>query len=332
MRSWDDVNARARGLQSRFLGRARLERLAEAASLMELSNGLERSGYPMERAARAASPEALERAVRRRSQTQMTLLARWCGERTRMLAVLFEDEDRRSLRALVRGALAGAPREERLSALMPTPTLPEEALKELARLSSVSQIAATLSVWRNPYGVALRAEAARARPDLFQLELAVNRLFGERALTGARKGGRILRAFAEESLDLENAVAATVLARSETEGDPEACFLEGGRRLDRDTFLKAAGSREPGALLAPAFAETSFERAFATDADQLERSVFRLRLRELVSRSRLEPLTPLPLLAFLFRLRAEAIDLRTLIWTRALGATTGPPGFELVSV
>lgn len=315
---WDDVNARARGLGGRLLGRWRLERLAGAETLADLGEALE--GYRIEGGGRNASPQTLERGVRRRGQGFLSLLARWCGERVSALAVLFEDEDRRSLRALLRGAVSGAPPERRLSGLVPTPTLPARALEELARLRSPAQIAGTLIAWGNPYGEAIRPEADSPRPDPFRLELAVSRSFAVRARKGARRGGSALRGFAEQKIDVENALAAVVLSRNAAEIEPGDCYLEGGRRLDHDTFVSAARSKEARSVLAPVFTGTALAPAFREPPAELELALFGRQLEELVSRARLEPLSVFPLLAFVHRLRAEALDLRSLIWSRALGS------------
>jgi vacuolar-type H+-ATPase subunit C/Vma6 len=313
--TWDDVNARARGLSTRLLGRRRLEELAMVPSLTELASELVRAGYAP---TRIATAPALEQTVRLYALSRMRLVTRWCGARSRFLLVAFEDEDRRSLRALVRGALAGATTETRLSGLVPTATLPERALRELARLSTVPEIAATLTAWKNPYGQALQPQTERTQPDLFRIEMAINRLFASRAASAARKAGRELKRFVEESIDLENAAAAMVLRRQAIDVEPEECFLEGGRSIDRRRFVEAIRSEGISPL-----ANTPFARHLASagaDPSTFELAVLRLRLRELLLRARREPLSAAPLLAFLLRLRAQTLDLRHLIWTLSLGA------------
>jgi vacuolar-type H+-ATPase subunit C/Vma6 len=317
--TWDDVNARARGLSTRLLGRRRLEELAKLASLTDLASELVGAGYAQ---TRIVTAPALEQTVRLYALSRMRLVTRWCGARSRLLLIVFEDEDRRSLRALVRGALAGVAADRRLSGLVPTPTLPERALGELARFATVAEIAATLTAWKNPYGQAMQSQAERAQPDLFRIEMAVNRLFAHRAASAARKAGLELRRFAEESVDLENVAAAMVLRREATDVEPEECFLEGGRRLDRRTFVDAISS-ETSLPLARALAGTPFAQLLAgvdADSSTFELATLRLRLRELLVRARQEPLSEAPLLAFLLRLRAQTLDLRHLIWTLSLGA------------
>ena len=108
MTIWDDLNARARGLATHLLGRPALEGMARAADLPTLAAELTRRGYPVEEGDRA-SAAGLELAARRALAARLRILIRWAGPRTETLAVVFEDEDRRSIAALVRGAVQHAP-------------------------------------------------------------------------------------------------------------------------------------------------------------------------------------------------------------------------------
>jgi vacuolar-type H+-ATPase subunit C/Vma6 len=320
---WDDVNARARGLSIRLLPRRRLEALAALPGLAELGTELDRAGYPEAALARAAGAPALSRSVRLHALSTMRLLTRWCGARSRFLLAIFEDEDRRSLRALVRGAAAGVSAERRLFGLVPTPALPERALVELARSETVAEIAGTLTVWKNPYGPAIGSRAGRGPTDLFRIEIEINRLFAVRAVAAARKADHELRRFTAESIDLENVAAVLALRREALDVEPEECFLEGGRGLDRTSFVDASRS-EASTPLARALAGTPFARDLSEafeDSSTFELAVIRLRLRALMARARREPLTAAPLLWFLYRLRAQTVDLGHIIWTLSLGAS-----------
>jgi len=322
---WEDLDARARGLATHLLGAATLAALAGAPDVPALAAALRRLGYAVPEG--AASPAALEVAVRRMAAARLGVLARWAGPRTALLAVVFEDEDRRSLRALVRGALAQAPAEARLAGLVPTPALPERALRELASQASPAAIAALLTAWRHPYGPALRGPAAAAQPDPLALELALNRTFAARAVRTARRS-RALLDYVRETIDLENAYTALALAGAGEERglQPRDAFLAGGARLDSAAFEAAAAAATPAAAgrrLARALAGASFAPAFdayAGDPARLEEAVLRLRLRALERAMRTAPLGPAPVLAYALRLRAETVALCRIIWGIALGA------------
>ena len=115
-----DINARARGLRTRLLPESELERLAHSASLPSLQRELAGLGYiPADTPATAAS---MDRAIRRHSARDMALLDRWCGDDRRATqAVLFWDEDRRSVQAILRGAAQGTASEARMSGLIRLP-------------------------------------------------------------------------------------------------------------------------------------------------------------------------------------------------------------------
>jgi len=315
--AWDDLNARAQGLSSRLLGRRGLEGLCAATSIDELARLLDRAGFgPLQRPATA---EQLESAVRRIAADRLRILARWSGQRTAALAVVFEDEDRRSLRALIRGAASSAPREARLSGLVPTPALSPRALEELASISDLEKLAATLQAWGNPYAEALQGGKGLPRPDLLHLETGLVRVFAQRASAGARHGDRALVQFVEETIDVENALAAVVLAPRE----PEGWFVQGGRALRRDAFdhaIRAPDHGDAARRLAAAMAGTPFAEALASSPPSLERNLLAVRAREHTKAARQEPLTSQPLLSFALRLRAETFDLQAVIWAVALGA------------
>ena len=336
MVTWGDVNVRARGLGTHLLGRGRLEPLARSLDLPTLAVELAAAGYPMAALEGAAAAADVELAVRRGAAARLRTLTRWTGSRTQVLAVVFEDEDRRSLRALVRGAIGGTPRDERLAGQIPTPSLPERALRELAGLDTVGRIAGLLVVWRNPYGVPLQPLGAERRPDPFELDLALAQTFARRALRASRRGGRELKAYVRRLIDVENLYGALLLAGSD-DADAERCYLEGGSVLDRATFLAAAAERDrAGAVdsLQEAFAETPIAEMLGrvgTDPSRLEAALLAAQLRVLRKRSRIAPLGPAPLLSYVLRLRAEVIDLQRIIWGVSLGAPPQMVAAELVT-
>lgn len=300
---WSDLDARARGLATRLLGRARLESLARAADLDTAAAELARLGLiPLP--AGGASPANLEEGLRRTAAARLLVLARWCGDRESALAVLYEEEDRRSLRSLLRAAAAGAPPELRLAGLIPTPGLPEKALRELARQATPAAMAVLLVAWGNPYGPPLLEEAERPHPELFALESALEQVFTERLSRAARRGGRELKAWARETIALESALADLLLAEDRAEAV---------RRLSHD------------------FRRTPFAEVFEGEPAELETEILKIRLRALAAAARRRPLGPAPYLLYLLRLRAELLDLRKVLWGIALGVPRERLARELVT-
>ncbi len=327
---WDDLNARVRGLGSHLLTRPQLGTLAGAPDLEALAIALRAAGIdPGDDPAPAA--EALELAVRRTAAAQLRILARWAGPRSTVLAVVFEDFDRRSLRAILRGAAQGAGAEQRLAGLLPTPSLPERALAELARQPTVTAFASLLTAWRHPYGSPLMAEAASPHPDLFKLELTLNRTFAARALRAARRAGRSgpLIDHVRLILDLENAATALVLTGAGRQVTPRDAFLPAGVRVTIDVYEEAIATGSvaaAGARLGAAFAGTPLAAAFrdqAHDPAALEPAIAQAEIAMLTGQRRRQPLEATTVVLFAVQLRAQACDLRRIIWGAALGAPAG---------
>ena len=319
---WDDLNARARGLSTHLLGPQALAGLAQAPDLATLGRRLAELGIDT---AADPSPAGMELAVRRVAARQARILGRWLGERSELLRVILEDEDRRSVRALLRGAVAGAPAPARLSGLLPTPGLPERMLEELARAVRPRDVAGLLTVWGHPFGSPLLGPLASDQPDLFEAEHALDRAFAARAVAGAAHGGRALRAYVADLIDFANVAAALALAGDAAERPAAELYLPGGANLAPGPFTAAAqagDTTEAVEILAAAFPEprATLLRRHAGDLALLERELLADRIGMLGRQAREDPLGPAPVLRYFLRLRAQLVAVRVAIWGAALGA------------
>jgi hypothetical protein len=167
---------------------------------------------------------------------ELAILVRWAAERAGALNVILDDEDRTSLRALVRGLVAGAPIDDRVAAAVPTPRLPAAVLRTLARAPTPGDLAAELARlehWAAP------ALAASDR-DLFGMEQGLARAFAARARASAGADAALATHVAQV-IDAENAAAALLLAARGRELDPAAHFLDGGTRVTREVFVATCG-------------------------------------------------------------------------------------------
>ncbi|HXV90304.1 MAG TPA: V-type ATPase subunit [Gemmatimonadales bacterium] len=333
---WDDVNARARGLSTHLLEHAQLAALSAVPDLPTLAARLRDLGLTIPETAEPTAAE-LELAVRRRAARELAILGRWTARRPELVAVLFDEEDRRSVRALVRGAVERAPAELRIAGLVPTPALPERALEELARAPTPAAVAALLVAWQHPYGPPLAARARSPQPDLYALEQALDRAAAARLTAVARRVGGLLAAFVHQTIDLENALGAVALASVPTEVAARDAFLAGGRSLLLEAFERAVATRDPAAAadrLAKAFdgdPMAAVLRQHRDDVAALEDAVLRARIATLQQLARREPLGPAPLLVFALALRAQTVDLHRVIWGVALGAPPALVARELVT-
>jgi vacuolar-type H+-ATPase subunit C/Vma6 len=319
------VDARARGLAQHLCSREELERWAALADPPALGRALAAGGQlaaPLPAAARAAD---IEQAERRTLADFLSRLARWAGTDNPVLEAFHAEQDRRSLRALLRGAVEGAAAEARLAGLLPTPQLPEAALAELAQARSPREIAARLFMLGHAQAETLLALTAGPRVDLLEVELALARALAARWRRAAARGDEALRERLGMRIDLENAQAAMQLAGSPSELEAPALFIAGGKALARPAFLAAAGAgscSEAAASLAGALSRTALGRMVAGAADdpaRLEADALVHAIAALRRRGRIEPLGSAPLQLFLARLAAHSADIRRLAWGLELG-------------
>jgi vacuolar-type H+-ATPase subunit C/Vma6 len=330
-----DINARARGLRTHLLSTSDLERLARAPSLPALQREL--SSLGLVRADAPASASSLERAIRRHAAGHLRILDRWCnGRRREVLSVLFEDEDRRSIQAILRGAEQGAGSEARLAGLVPTAGLSERALRTLAGQPRAADVVRLLVLWSHPFGVPLIEAVSGKHPSLFAVEIALQRAFAKRAIARARAGGPQLVEYVQQVVDLMNAWSALLhFAESEPE-IIELAFIPGGRWLGRDAFEKMMGfetRQEVQTRLARELRGSVLGTAFSADGRDfaaIESSVLAAQLAWQRHSVRLDPSGPAPVIGFAIELRAEVLNLQRIIWGVALQAPSALIEAEMV--
>jgi vacuolar-type H+-ATPase subunit C/Vma6 len=317
---WEDVVARVRGLASRRLGRQAIEQLATSRNLNELVGRLETTIYASAATLSPLEPHGIDRETRRVAGDRMKTIGAWCGERAELLAPLFEDEDRRNLRAIARNIVAHVPADQCVAGLLPTPALPVWALDELSHRERLRDVAATLGTWGNPYGTAMMAEALRETPDLFTLHLAIDRAYAKRAVPIAKRADDSLVWYVRMLIDGENARAALAVASGSVEHAVRTLYIEGGELVSRELFADLA-TCEPGearAKLARVFAGTVLAPVVTGVGDELSAATLTAMLRHLRRVVRIDPLSLSVVLHYVLELRAELQDLARIIWGIAL--------------
>ena len=330
-----DINARARGLRTRLLDARALEHLARASSLAALQRELSGLGYVP--ADTPATPAALERGIRRHAASLLHILERWCGEERRAaLAVVLEDEDRRSIQAILRGARQGKAAEVRMAGLVPTSTLSERALHILASQPTPTDVIRMLVLWNHPLGTPLAGAASGPHPSLFQIEVELQRAFARRALARAREGGPQLVEYVQQLIDSMNAWSALLHF---VERDPkigELAFVDGGRWITADAFetlLNLETRRQVQARLAWELRRSPLTNVFRDDIDSLgemETAMLRAQMEWQTRAVRVDPTGAAPVIGFAIELRAETRNLRGIIWGVALRAPAALIQSELV--
>ena len=326
---WEDLVARVRGAAGHLLGRDRLVELARARDLVHLVAMLEDSYGGSLGIAPGASPADVELAVRRLAAEHLATLARWGLGRLRFLDPFLLDEDRRSVRSLIRGAAAGSLEASRMAGLVPTPRLPERALRELAQQRTPAGVSALLAVWNHPFGSALLAATRSPAPDLLRVDLALNEAWARASAVAIRNAPRghatrrDLEAFVTETADVENALTALQLAGQQTSIPHDALFMPNGKVLGREAFLKVAGAPSMAAAqgaVARAFHDTPLARAFDGPLRGIEERLLAARLRMAARNSFRSPLGAAPVVLYVLRIRAQVRDLCLIIWRLVTGA------------
>ncbi|MGE0461719.1 MAG: V-type ATPase subunit [Vicinamibacterales bacterium] len=323
--------ARAQGVSTHLLSREVLESLSEAPDLPALARAMARLGPQIEPAGETADIDAIDQAIRRTAARHLRTLGRWQQRSPGVLDAFWADQDRRNLRALIRGALQGAPVASRLSGLLPTPRLPDRVLTELARQASPRAVVHQLLLMGDADAGALQPHVQKAQPDLFAIEVTLLQAMARRATAAAHNADDTLRQYVRERIDVGNVQNALLITGAPRDVDVAAAFVEGGRWLSRQAFAAAAGAASPQAALASmttALAGSPLAASLplvAGDASRLERAFLASTLERLHRLARTEPMGSARLLGVLLRLDAQARDLRAVAWGAALGT---PPAMR----
>jgi vacuolar-type H+-ATPase subunit C/Vma6 len=319
-----DLNARASGLRDHLFPRAELETLAALSDVSEVAHALAVNPRLPLALSGDADLAQIEAAVRRTAAHYLRVLSHWCTDRPAALEVFEAQQDRRSVRALLRGAVQGASARARLVGLTPSTRLPERLLVRLARMATPREVLAHLFAAGHPYAESLLPLADAVRVDLVELELALIHACARRMRACVRAADRALRDYVREQIDFENAQTALLLCRGGHDLDVDACFVDGGSRLTRASFEVAARSSPDrcAPMLAQALAGTALSPLFrsapapgaALDAQALTCLLSHYRRAALI-----DPLSSAPLILFMLRLQAQCQDLLGITYGVGLG-------------
>ena len=329
---WDDAVARARGLATHLLGVEVYQSLTQAGDVPDLVRRLR--NLPAYQQVGAVDHADVELVAGMVAAERLALLGSWLGPtRRRVLAMVYQRIEFDNIRALARGMAQGVSPAVRLRATTPTPDQTNRTLEILSQCDSVADLASRLKRLGHPAGRVLKqALAAGAPTGLFLIECALARLAAGRRSRAAGRGGRLLREYVEEMTDLENAASLMVRDEWGADIDPGLVHLPGGNRIDETTFAALADIAEPESrrrqlirYVRGTVLETALETG-AVDGTSVEvafqaAQIDRLRLRALQA-----PLGPATLLRTSLRIRAEAANLRAILWGVRLGAP--PPSIE----
>ena len=328
--------ARARGLATRLVARRTLERLAEADGVESFTHHLSRLHAVLDPIADPGDVFAVEGAVRNAAARHLVTLRRW-QNRPDALDVFAAYQDRRSLRALLRGAAEGAPLERRVAGLLPTPSLPHDALMKLGRCATPRDVVRHLVELGHDDAKRLLEAIGRSPADLLSMEIALLQAVAERVVRIAARGDYVLRGFVESSIDLANAQHALLLAGEPRDLHAADLFVRGGRWLSLTAFVSVVGAPSAEAALAALAAAVvrspvaSWLPVVTGDLAHVDRAFLTGSLAQLKRAMRLDPLSSAAVLRVLLLIDAQGRDLRALLWGAALGTPAALRRQQLVT-
>jgi vacuolar-type H+-ATPase subunit C/Vma6 len=330
-----DLNTRARGLGTRLLSPDALGRMARTKSMFALQREMRSLGLVSSEG--LMTPAALEAEVRGRAAGLLAILVRWCRDaRQPVLAVLLEDEERRAIQALLRGAEQAASSESKMSGLLPTTNLPERALRTLAAQPTMEDVVRMLLLWGHPLAPSLTKALGGTRPSLLEVEAALQRAFAERARARAHRGGKELASYVAQTIDLMNLWTVLLHFPERASELTDLTFIDGGQTIDRELFDELLGQdsiQDVQRVAGKAFQGSSIGAALSVQGrplSSLEGAVLGAQLQEQRRAARTRPEGPAPLVLFFLELRAELLNLRRIIWGKALEAPAALVESEMV--
>lgn len=323
-RDWGELNARARGLTTRLLDRGTLERLAGLEAPASVARELAGRGRLAEDEGIAGTLPSVEREMRRGAARRLRLLqVRARGTTLRALSVLFQEEDVRSLRKLLRGAASSATPEARSAGLLPTPSLADEDLERLSRADDPGDLVRKLADIGHPLASPLTEVTGTHGPELALLETALLGGYLERSRRDVPRGNPRLRAHVARRADLANAWSCLF---STGEKAVANSFLAGGAHIDRDLYVALCRQQDPERrrrAVGEALGADAGGRLVADPSvplSELEGRTLAVLAAEERNAARSDPLSAAPLLHFVLAQRVELQDLRRVLWGIRLGA------------
>jgi len=255
-----------------------------------------------------------------------------------LLKAIFSVWEVYNLKAIIRARERGVHPSESISILIPIGEMDESALKELNSQSDVVEILDLLSAWGSPYAKPIKGvlEQYRRERHLLILEIALDRFLHDYCLTIAvedRINRKIMEGFIRNRIDAVN--IATLLKLSGEEFAPHDSilfFIEGGERIDRDSFSRLSGSKDRAGLLEGLRDTIKDERwkRVVGSTDPEEAFLLEERLEDLIEGdvcrlSIIEPSSISLAICFIYRKIREVKNLRLL----ARGKIFNIPPFEL---
>lgn len=243
-----------------------------------------------------------------------------------LLKAIFSIWEVYNLKVILRARNNGVSPDESISVLIPAGEMDESALKELNLQEDIGEVSNLLSTWGSPYARPIKdtiQDYVRDR-NLLIVELTLDRFVHSYCLSvaaGKGRNGEIIGRFVKERID---GINISTLLKLSGEGialsDRGAYFLEGGERIDREGFLRLAGSKDRVELLKgllDLIKENRWKRVIASvepeDTFFLEEKLEELMREEICRLAVIEPLSIALAICFVYKKIREIKNLRLIV-------------------
>lgn len=255
-----------------------------------------------------------------------------------LLKAIFSIWEVYNLKAILRARERGIHPAESISILIPAGEMDESALRELNQQADATDILNLLSTWGSPYAGPLKGVMGQYKSErhLLILELALDRFVHNSCLSIPEENGingKIIAGLVRKRMDSIN---ISTLFKFSGEGvapsDMSPFFIEGGERIDRDTFLMLSESKDRTELLKglrDSMKEGRWKRMIGSvepeDTFLLEERFEELIKEDMCRLSIIEPLSISLAICFIYRKIREVKNIRLI----ARGKVFNIPAFEL---
>lgn len=318
------VTARLRALKTHLLPEEEYTRMV-ARDAHEIARSLQEGRYKDEvdeLASRYSGAQLVERATWENMGNQFGRILSWCeGELERMLGQYFERFTVANLKTLLRGAKAGADREERREALLPVGDVDREEWTAALATDSLEECLEALS--RGPYGSVLAALEDERLPTI---ENELDRAYYERLLASVQPTDRPKKAYVRFLRREVDGVNLRIVFRAKHADVADFEFVPGGAevREERARRLHGADWDEVPAILD----ETPYGdelrgavEAYREDGDlnHLTHRLESVHLQEADQFGHRYPLSILPVIDYVLRKKREVERLRTIAFGKQVG-------------
>ncbi|NHN41864.1 V-type ATP synthase subunit C [Halorubellus sp. JP-L1] len=340
------VNARIRARRAKLFDDEDYRKLVRMGP-GEISRYMEESEYETEMNAlgsRYSGVDLIEYALNRNLAENFEDVLDWAGGRLYdQIAAYLRKFDVWNVKTVLRGLYSGASREEIESDLIRAGEFDERFLDRLLEAQSIEGVVELLDGTIFEDGMRAAFPEYEETDVLVPLENAVDRAFYEHLLDeiGSYEPDSPLALYAEfmqAEIDFRNARNALRLARSGTDLDPEAYFIEGGVLFSRGELSGLVSNRselvariresEYGDDIGPALAELE-------DADSLigfERALDAALQEYADSLSHVHPISISPVLAYVIAKEREVDNIRAIARGREAGLDEDEIEQELVTI